>query len=61
MENRTERRSESRAAMGNVDELLRHAVDSINDGFFILDSDWRFVFINRHARDLIAGGADLTG
>ncbi|HEX6560325.1 MAG TPA: ATP-binding protein [Longimicrobiales bacterium] len=50
--------------MTDVNDLLRYALDSISDGFFILDDHWRFIYINRAARDAVAAGigaSDVDG
>lgn len=37
-----------------IESLLRHTLDSATDAFFILDADWRFVYINEAARRMMA-------
>jgi PAS domain S-box-containing protein len=41
---------------------VMNLVESISDGFFALDRDWRFTFVNRKAAELLeAAGDDLIG
>jgi len=40
---------------------LRTALESTTDGVIVLDRDWRFTYLNRHAKAALAGGRDLLG
>ncbi|SEB38569.1 putative bifunctional diguanylate cyclase/phosphodiesterase [Terriglobus roseus] len=40
-----------------VAEILEHT----SDGVFMLDYEWRFIYMNAHARDLVSTGANLIG
>jgi PAS domain S-box-containing protein len=54
---KTDNRNAPRLAYGgdNTDALIRRALNDISDGFFVLDSGWRFVFINNAAFQRMAG------
>jgi PAS domain S-box-containing protein len=36
-----------------LSDRLRETLESISDAFFTLDRDWRFVFLNNHAEELL--------
>jgi diguanylate cyclase (GGDEF)-like protein/PAS domain S-box-containing protein len=45
-----------------IAELLTTTLDNMSDGFFMLDRDWRFRFLNRQAESLLGRGrGDLLG
>ncbi|MCW2275899.1 PAS domain S-box-containing protein [Rhodoblastus acidophilus] len=55
---RARARDELAAAKRRADEIL----DSITDGFYALDADWRFVYFNRRAEAMLEkSGADVLG
>lgn len=53
--------TEQRRAAEEVRESRRQVLDileSITDGFFALDNDWRFMYVNRKAAQLIGRGKE---
>lgn len=44
------------------EDLLRAALDTFDDPFFVVDGDWRFIYVNDQARSLLAQsrGRELT-
>ncbi len=48
-------------ATRRASERLHEVLESTSDSIFALDRDWRFVYMNQHARNRIAGGHDLVG
>ena len=47
---------------GASEDLLRAALDTLDDPFFLVDENWRFVYVNDQARSFLAWaiGRDLT-
>ncbi|HEY0832656.1 MAG TPA: response regulator, partial [Azospirillum sp.] len=48
-------------AARSASERLAAVLESTSDSIFALDRDWRFIYMNRRARDTLAQGRDLTG
>ncbi len=46
-------RQQAEAALGESEEQSRHILESIDDGFFALDENWRFTYVNRAAEMLL--------
>ena len=46
----------AKEALRLTTERLSDIVESITDGFFVLDAHWRFTYVNRRAADLIGSG-----
>ena len=55
----------AKEALRLTTERLSGIVESITDGFYVLDAEWRFTYVNRRAADVIASGPgspdDLIG
>ena len=49
------------AALDARERALRTSLESTTDGVVALDNDWRFTYLNAHAKRLIARGNDLLG
>ncbi len=45
---------QSPPAPGSSEELLRAALDTVEDPFFVVDGGWRFVYANDRARDFLS-------
>ncbi|MGQ4277519.1 PAS domain-containing protein [Pseudidiomarina sp. E22-M8] len=43
----------TRNEVAAIDNQLRQTLENISDGFFMLDHDWRFVFVNSQAEQLL--------
>ncbi|WP_448207102.1 PAS domain-containing protein [Azospirillum sp. sgz302134] len=56
-----ERRILALEASSDAERRSAAILESTTDSVFELSTDWRITYINRRARDLIAGGRDLTG
>jgi PAS domain S-box-containing protein len=56
---RAQRLTRSGSPPGGLD--LETVLESTTDAVFVLDRDWRFTYLNRQARTLIAGGRELAG
>jgi diguanylate cyclase (GGDEF)-like protein/PAS domain S-box-containing protein len=41
--------------------LVAEILESTTDGVFMLDFEWRFIYLNAHARNLIGTGKELLG
>jgi PAS domain S-box-containing protein len=44
---------EARQRVKRLSDRLRETLENISDAFFTLDRDWRFVFLNAHAEQLL--------
>ena len=49
------------AALQAREQALRTALESTTDSVMVLDRDWRFTYLNGHAKARLAGGRDLLG
>lgn len=56
-----ELRSESERLIREREEALREVLERTSDAVFVLNSDWKFTYLNPHAISLIAAGRDLKG
>ncbi|MEG4497390.1 PAS domain S-box protein [Microcoleus sp. F10-C6] len=55
-------RKQAEAALRHSEEQSRNILESIDDGFFALDENWRFTYVNRSAEILLDRTAsDLIG
>lgn len=48
----------ARDAAAELSARLRRTLDAMNDGFFLLDGDWKFAFLNRKCEDLLQRSRD---
>ncbi|WP_051341187.1 response regulator [Azospirillum halopraeferens] len=42
-------------------QRLSEVLECTSDGIYAVDRDWRFIYMNQRARDMVADGDDLTG
>lgn len=54
-------RKHAEEAIRQRDVQLREVLERTTDAVFLLDSEWRFEYLNAHAEQLIAAGRDLVG
>jgi PAS domain S-box-containing protein len=54
-------RSEAERQIREREQELREVLERTTDAVFVLDSDWRFTYLNPNATSLIAAGRDLIG
>jgi PAS domain S-box-containing protein len=55
-------RQQTEAALQKSEEQSRNILESINDGFFALDENWRFTYVNQAAEELThRTAAELLG
>lgn len=54
-------RTRSEEAIRASENRSREVLERTTDAVFVLDSEWRFTYLNPNASELIAEGRDLTG